>query len=466
VPRAAQLALGLVLGAVLGLGAAKLWPGAGPVPLEPGTPEWQSHFARLAKQVAPGVVNVHTSRTVTRTFTPGFPFPDLGLFFGGAPGVEPEEERYTVPSLGSGFVISDDGLIVTNDHVVDGVDRISVSFSDGRVADATVVGRDPKTDIALVRVALEGLQPLELGDSDAVAPGDWVVAVGNPFGLDHTVTVGIVSAKGREIGTGPYDDYIQTDAAINPGNSGGPLLDLEGRVVGINTAINPRANTIGFAVPINIARTILPQLESRGVVTRGWVGASVQPMTPELAEFFGPGSALVADVAPGGPAERGGLRYGDVVLSIDGRPIRDVRELPRAVSNAPVGSTVALGIRRGGRELTLEIEVEKLEDGVTLAAPAPRGGARGFGLEVEDPSDALRRRLRLPERGGVVISHVEAGSAADAAGLRPGDALLEVDRQPILDAAHLDAVLHRGPGSVLLLAQRGGQTVFVPLRRR
>jgi serine protease Do len=482
VPRAAQLAVGLALGAALGFAAARLWPGAGPepgepglpgarvgspvtsAPSEPGGPEWQSHFARLVKRVAPGVVNVHTSRTLTRTFTPGFPFPDLGRFFGGTP--EPEEERYTVPSLGSGFVISADGLIVTNDHVVNGVDRISVKFSDGQVADAAVVGRDPKTDIALVRVALEGLQPLELGDSDDVEPGDWVVAVGNPFGLDHTVTVGIVSAKGREIGTGPYDDYIQTDAAINPGNSGGPLLDLEGRVVGINTAINPRANTIGFAVPINIAKDILPQLESKGVVTRGWLGASVQPISPELAEFFGPGSALVADVTPGGPAERGGLRRGDVVVSIDGKAIQEIRELPRAVSKAPVGSTVALGIVRDGREVTLHIEVEELADEVTLARPAARiGGMRDFGLEVEDPSDAVRRRLRMPERGGVVISHVEAGSAAEAAGLQRGDALLELDRQPILDAAQLDAVLDRGPGSVLLLVQRGGQTVYVALHR-
>ena len=465
--RAAQIAFGLVLGVAIGLAAVLFEREEQAASLGRTPPEWQTHFSELAKRVAPGVVNVHTSRTVSRTFTPGLPFPNLDRFFG-VPGQKPKEERETIPSLGSGFLISQDGLIVTNDHIVDGVDRITVIFNDGREVEATTVGRDPKTDIALVRVAMQGLQPLELGDSDQVQPGDWVVAIGNPFGLDHTVTVGIVSAKGREIGTGPYDDYIQTDAAINPGNSGGPLLDLQGRVVGINTAINPRANTIGFAVPINIARTIIPQLERDGTVTRGWLGAGVQRITPEIAEAFGLASregALVAQVVPGGPAARGGLRRGDVVLSIDGRPITEIRELPRAVSNAPVGSTVALGIRRDGQEAQLQLVVGRLEEPAAPGLAAAPPGTQDFGLRVADVSDSLRQRLGLREPGGVVISEVEPGGPADTAGLRRGDVLLEVDRQPVREPAQLDAILSQAGDGVLVLAQRGRQSLFLALRR-
>ena len=463
--RATQIAFGLVLGLAAGLGAALYAQREAASPS--AVPEWQTHFSSLARRVAPGVVNVHTSRTISRTYTPDLPFPNLDRFFG-LPGPQAEEQSEAVPSLGSGFLISADGLIVTNDHIVDGVDRITVIFNDGREADAEIVGRDPKTDIALVRVAMSGLQPLELGDSNAVQPGDWVVAIGNPFGLDHTVTVGIVSAKGREIGTGPYDDYIQTDAAINPGNSGGPLLDLQGRVVGINTAINPIANTIGFAVPINIAKTILPQLERDGRVTRGWLGAGVQRITPEIAEAFGLPSragALVAQVTPGGPADRGGLRRGDVVLSIDGRDVQDIREIPRAVSNAVVGSTVRLGILREARRLELPLVVSKLEEPELPELASAGGGARDYGLRVEALNLTLRQRLGLREPGGVVIAEVEPGGAADTSGLRLGDVLLEVDRQRVRDPAHLDAVLGQAQEGVLVLAQRGRHTVFVPLGR-
>jgi serine protease Do len=250
-----------------------------------------SQFAVLAQRVSPAVVNVHTAKTVTRSPLGGV-VPDL---FGQLFGPQPERrspfsspQEFRVQSLGTGFVISEDGLIVTNNHVVDGVDSITVIFQDGRRTDAEVVGLDPKTDLAVIRVKSDRALPsIPLGDSDALLPGDWVVAIGNPFGLGHTVTAGIVSATGRFIGLGPYDDFIQTDAAINPGNSGGPLLNLKGEVIGINTAINPQANTIGFAVPINLAKDIIPQLEREGHVTRGWLGVSVQALDEDLAAGFG-----------------------------------------------------------------------------------------------------------------------------------------------------------------------------------
>ena len=275
-------------------------------------------------------------------------------------------------------MISPDGYIVTNNHVVEGVDEIKVRFSDGKVRDAKIIGTDPKTDLALIHVdGVTDLPALPLGDSDWILPGDFVVAIGNPFGLDHTVTFGIVSAKGRELGQGPYDDYLQIDAAINPGNSGGPLLDLSGAVVGINTAINPQANTIGFAVPINLAKDILPQLKEKGSVTRGWLGVSIQEITPELAKAFKldvKEGALVAQVSPGSPADKAGLQRGDVILGVDGKSIPKPRDLSRLVASTPVGNTVKLDVLRDGKSLSLPIVIEKL-----AGAPEAQRGERCAG---------------------------------------------------------------------------------------
>src|SRR5688572_19298382 len=290
-----------------------------------------SRFAILARAVAPGVVNVHTEKTVDA--------PDLGPLgdlFGGLFGPDPlappgttraptDPRRFTMPSLGTGFVISDDGLIVTNHHVVADVSRIDIVFKDGTRTQAKIVGSDARTEIALLRAEGErDYAALQLADSTQLLPGDWVIAVGNPFGLDHTVTAGIVSATGRDIGQGPYDDFIQTDAAINPGNSGGPLLNLAGEVVGINTAINPQANTIGFAVPSSMAKEILPQLEKSGRVVRGWLGVGVQPVTPDLAdalELETEQGALVSQVDPTGPAAKAGIQRGDVIVRFGDVPI-------------------------------------------------------------------------------------------------------------------------------------------------
>ncbi|MFQ5515603.1 MAG: Do family serine endopeptidase [Myxococcota bacterium] len=434
-----------------------------------------SVFARLAKKAARGVVNVHTSKTVVQQpFS--FPFPELFReFFGqrrrGRPNPHrPEPRRFTVPSLGTGFVISKDGDILTNNHVVDGVDRITVIFVDGRESSAEIVGQDPKTDIALIRVTEgEDLQPLVLGDSDTVLPGDWVVAIGNPFGLDHTVTAGIVSAKGRDIGQGPYDDYIQTDAAINPGNSGGPLLDLSGAVVGINTAINPQANTIGFAVPINMAKEILPQLRENGHVVRGWLGVMVQPITPELAEAFElerPHGALVAGVSPDSPAEDAGFERGDVIVRFGDREIRKMRELPRAVSATPPGRKVEVEVIRDGRRKKLEVEIGELEAVETRAhSRHVRGGATAFGLRLQDLGPGLRQRLGTDVRNGAVVVELDPDGAAARAGIREGDIVIEIEHKPVESAEEAEKRLRDAERRALLLVRRGDATLFFVLER-
>ena len=433
-----------------------------------------SPFALLAQRTRPGVVNVHTSKTVARSVTPYPDVPPPLRPFLGLPPAQPDV-GFAVPSLGSGFVISAEGHIVTNNHVVEGVDRIRVVFADGTDADATVVGQDPETDLALLRVERsEGLHPLPLGDSDEILPGDWVVAIGNPFGLDHTVTVGIVSAKGRDIGQGRYDDYIQTDAAMNPGNSGGPLLNMRGEVVGINAAINPEANTIGFAVPINLAKEILPQLRTQGRVTRGWLGVAVQPLTPELAEAHGLGEkqagrgALVSNVKRGSPAETAGIRAGDVIVAYEGQPIADLRALPRAVSTAKVGETVAIELVRDGQPLHVEATMAALESAApppapAAAAPAP-GGVERWGVDVQELTPALRQRLGV-EDPGVLVARVAPGGTAEQAGLRTGDVIVEANRQPVASIADLAAALAPGDRPALLLVRRGDASVFVLLAR-
>jgi serine protease Do len=422
-------------------------------------------FADLAERASPGVVNIQTSKTVR-----GEPFPRFEDFFHPPfPGHGREFEQ-KIPSLGSGFVISSDGYIVTNNHVVEDVDTIKVAFQDETERDAEIIGRDPKTDIALIRVHTdEPLFALPLGDSSAVRPGEWVVAIGNPFGLEHTVTAGIVSAKHRVIGPGSYDDYIQTDAAINPGNSGGPLLNLRGEVIGINTAINPRANTIGFAVPINMAKQILPQLRSKGSVTRGWLGVVIQHITPELTEALGlenEKGALVSKVMPDGPADEAGVEHGDVIVEFDGQPIEDWNELPRVVAATPVGKSVKLVVVRNGKHKTLKVTVGALDEGETLAARAePEGGTAAFGLRVQDLTPEIAEQLDVEPDVGVLVTGVEPGSPAEEAGLRRGDVILEVDRTEVTSTSDLQARLGSAETRALLLVRRGDATIFVPLKR-
>ncbi len=425
-----------------------------------------SRFAELARDAADSVVNVHTSRTVTE---PRFNFPDLFRGFPTHPGRrrgEPQQRR--VPSMGTGFVISKDGYILTNHHVIANVDEIEVRFNNGDTATAKVVGQDPKTDLALIRVeGVDDLKPLVLGDSEEILPGDWVVAIGNPFGLSHTVTVGIVSAKGRQIGHGPYDDYIQTDAAINPGNSGGPLLNVLGEVIGINTAINPRANTIGFAIPVNLAKSILTQLRDNGQVERGWLGVGIQRIDQNLQEAFdlpNRKGALISQVSPGSPAEEAGFKRGDVILRFGGKEVEEMRELPGLVSVAPIDQEVEVEILRKGKSKTLEVKIGKLDDPQQLAASHKPQGLYELGFEVQNPTPALMKRFGLEEAKGVIVTSVRPVSPADDAGLRPGDVILEAAFDPVGSVAELWERLE-GVETAVLLVARGNATVFTTIRR-
>jgi serine protease Do len=436
---------------------------------EPGVvrEDIHSRFSELARDAADSIVNVHTSQTVSQ---PQIRLPDAFRFPGmpNRPGRPGRSQPRRMPSMGSGFVISDEGYILTNHHVIDGVDEIEVRFHDGSSAKAEVVGEDAKTDLALIRVeGVDDLKPLVLGDSEEMLPGDWVMAIGNPFGLSHTVTVGIVSAKGRRIGHGPYDDYIQTDAAINPGNSGGPLLNARGEVIGINTAINPAANTIGFAVPVNMAKAILSQLRERGRVERGWLGVGIQKINEQLQEAFGlpdRRGALVSQVNPGSPADDAGFRRGDVIVRFDGQEVEEMQDLPSLVSVAPIGKNLKIEVLRKGKKKTLQAKIGRLEDPQLASSRAPEDLA-GLGFEVRDPTPDLLARYGLEDKTqGVIVTAVQPVSPADEAGLRPGDVILEAEFNPVDDAADLRDRLEDVESAVLLVA-RGDSTVFTTIRR-
>ena len=338
-------------------------------------------FAVLAKKISPAVVNISTEKVVKQPsmsrripgmpggpgpghpspFGPEDPFKDFfEKFFGEMP------KEFKSRSLGSGFIFDRDGYIITNNHVVEGADKIRVKLVDGREFKATLKGRDPMTDLALIKIesANHDLPVLSLGDSNAMQVGDWVLAVGNPFGLSHTVTQGIISAKGRVIGAGPYDDFIQTDASINPGNSGGPLVNLNGEVVGINSAIVATGQGIGFAIPSSMAKSIIPQLKEKGSVVRGMLGVQIQMVTPELAKSFGlkePMGALVAEVNPGSPAAKAGLQRGDVIVNFNGTPIKEMHELPRLVAGTPPGKTATLKVLRNAKEKDFTVTIAEMK---------------------------------------------------------------------------------------------------------
>jgi serine protease Do len=426
-------------------------------------------FADLAEKASPAVVNIQTSKTIKAgPMQVPQPFEE---FFGGQLEELFKQREQKVPSLGTGFVISSDGYIVTNNHVVEDVDDIKVAFLDGTELKAEIVGRDPKTDIALIRVkADKPLPSLPLGDSDKIRPGDWVVAIGNPYGLGHTVTAGIVSAKGRNIGQGPYDDFIQTDAAINPGNSGGPLINMDGEVVGINTAINPRANTIGFSVAINGAKAILPQLKSTGKVTRGWLGVVIQPITPELAESFkldDKSGALVSKVDPKGPAATAGIQRGDVIVQFDGKPVKRMEELPRLVASTPIGQEAEVVLKRDGKEKTFQVKVGELkEPEVQASTGKPSEGPAAFGMRVQNLTPEIAEQLGLEDEKGVVVSGVEPGSPAEDAGIRRGDVILEADKQPVKDVKELQQRLGEAKKGTLLLVRRGDATLYVAVKKK
>ena len=432
-------------------------------------------FADLAEKIKPAVVNISTTSTVK---VPGTPFHQFfgpndqgpfGDFFKHFFNEVPDQEMKQ-QSLGSGFIINKDGFIITNNHVVDNADEIKVKLSDGREYKARVVGRDAKTDLALIKISslFKDLPTLELGDSDKIRVGDWVLAVGNPFGLEQTVTQGIISATGRVLGSGPYDDFLQTDAPINPGNSGGPLVNLKGEVIGINSAIMPSGQGLGFAIPSNMAKSVVSQLREKGKVTRGWIGVTIQTVTPDLAKSFGmnePKGALVSDVAPGGPAERGGVKRGDIIVTFDGRSVKDANSLSRIVAETPVGREAAVSVMRNGKEVPLRIRVEEMTEARIATQTQTQAPVQRFGMKVDGITPQWRQQFGIKDKSGVVVVGVEAGSIADEAGIQAGDVIQEVNHKPIRTITEYNAAMGKAEQGkpVLMLLKRGKQTFFVTM---
>jgi len=423
-------------------------------------------FAKLAKKLKPAVVNISTSKTMApqkRQMPGGDPFQEYFEKFFEMPRQHPFKQR----SAGSGFIISDDGYIITNNHVVKGADEIKVKLSDGREFRGEVKGRDEKFDIALIKIDAKGHLPVApLGDSDKLEVGQWVMAIGNPFGLAQTVTAGIVSAQGRVIGSGPYDDFIQTDASINPGNSGGPLFNTDGEVIGINTAIVAGGQGIGFAIPVNMAKSIITQLRETGKVTRGWLGVSLQMVTPELAQSFGLESekgGLVAEVLPGSPAEQAGLKGGDIILEFDGHAINEMNQLPRLVAATPVGKKVKVLVLRDGKQMTVPVTIEQMKDGDDEDEVI--SGDR-LGIKVVELTPERANQLRIKGEQGVVVIDVEADGLADRAGIVEGDLIREINGVRITSVSDYSKAVSsvKKGGYLKVLLRRGNSSLFVALK--
>ncbi|HEY0105390.1 MAG TPA: Do family serine endopeptidase, partial [Rhizomicrobium sp.] len=439
-------------------------------------------FADLAARLLPMVVNIATTQTLKPLpSAPGLPniAPDSPLadIFKNYLGTAPSLPRH-VTSLGSGFIIDPSGYIVTNNHVIEGADQISITLNDGTTLLAKLIGRDEKTDLALLKVApRKPLPAAHFGDSDRARIGDWVVAIGNPFGLGSTVTAGIVSARNRDIEAGPYDDFIQTDAPINRGNSGGPLFDMDGNVVGVNSAIySPSGGSVGiaFSIPSNLVKEVTDQLRRFGQARRGWIGVRIQQPTEDIAEARGlPGTAgaLIADVTPGGPAAKGGVQFGDFITGFDGKPVADSRALSRLVADTPINKTVAVDLYRGGKRVTLKVTVLRLAE--KNAPPPPKAPPPAkvtlLGLSLGALDGAARGQFHIPGNvQGVLVTAVAAESPAGGANIRAGDVIAQVQDVPVRSPGDvgklIDAARKAGKAVVAMLVKRGGDTAYVAVR--
>ncbi len=426
-------------------------------------------FAGVARAAKPGVVNIFSTRIVRTPGSTGDPSEDFfRRFFGeGLP-----ERMQRQQSLGSGFIISSDGYIITNAHVVQQAEQIHVKLSNRDEYDAKLIGVDPKTDVALIKVKpRQELPTVSLGDSDQLEVGDWVVAIGNPFGLAETVTAGIVSAKGRVIGAGPYDDFIQTDASINPGNSGGPLLNTRGEVIGINSAIFSRSGGsvgIGFAIPINLARHVTDELREHGKVVRGWLGVSVQDVTPALAQSFGldhPRGALVVEVEPNGPGAHAGIERGDVIVEYNGTAIQESHQVPALVAETKIGDIAQVKVLREGHEQTLRMLIAE-QPSERSARAERRPTTRDWGVSLTDITPTLAHRFGIPSGvRGAMVRTVEDGSPAEGAGIEPGDVIRQVNRQPVTSVRSCQQALERAGDKALLLIQRGQNVGYSVMAR-
>ena len=429
-------------------------------------------FVEVANKVKPSVVAIRSERTVTvspgegfgEDFFKGSPFEDFFKRYGGPP------RKQKQVGEGSGVVVDPRGYILTNHHVVAGADKLSIHLSDGKEVRGTIQGSDPKTDLAVVLVEAKDLSVATLGDSDKIQVGEWAIAIGSPFGLEETVTVGVISAKGRSgLGTGTYEDFLQTDASINPGNSGGPLVNIEGEVIGINAMIIQPGQGIGFAIPINLAKTIMFQLIDRGKVVRPWVGIGLQDLTPELMKSFNVAEkegAVVSQVFEGSPAEKAGFKVGDIVISLDGVKIKNSQDVVREVLKKQVGQRVQFVVLREGKELEIPA--------TTVEMPAEKKDARAalsemkewFGLRVTAITPDSAKEVGLSRSEGVIVQDVEPGSPGASAGLRKGDVIVEVNRQKIKDKTDYQRVMEKvtPEQGALFLVNRGGSTFFVSVK--
>jgi len=467
------------------------------------TPAWArpgpDGFADLAARLLPGVVNIASTQIIKGDagehgpeipgFPPGSPMEKFFRDFmeknhpGGSDNGQPQEERKS-QSLGSGFIIDPAGYIVTNNHVIDGADEINVILQDNTVLKATLVGRDERVDVALLKVTTDKPLPfVAFGDSDKSRVGDWVMAIGNPFGLGGTVTAGIVSARGRDIRQGAYDDFIQTDAPINQGNSGGPLFNMDGDVIGINTAIYSRSGGsigLGFSIPSNQAKLVVAQLRNFGHARRGWLGVKIQQVTPDIAESLGlkdPAGAMVASTDEKGPAAAAKIKGGDIILKFNGFDVKEMRTLPRLVAETEIGKQVPVVVWRDGKEQTLQVTVGELPDEAkpVLAsaksdkpAPAKTVQLAGMGLNVGAITDELRDKFQLSaDQTGVVITDVAPGSPGADKGLKPGDVIVEVQQEAVKAPSdvtdRIDKFRKANRKSVLLLVQTGDGLHWVPM---
>ena len=446
-------------------------------------------FADLAEKLLPSVVNISTTQTVEAgkgpeipQLPPGSPFEDFFKEFFDRNGQQQRSRKAT--SLGSGFIISEDGYIVTNNHVIQDADEITVILSDNKRLKAELIGRDPKTDLAVLKVKPESpLKAVKFGNSDESRVGDWIVAIGNPFGLGGTVTAGIISARGRDINSGPYDDFLQTDASINRGNSGGPMFNIAGEVIGVNTAIySPSGGSvgIGFAIPSSTVAPVIRQLRTHGQVKRGWLGVHIQQVTDEIAESLGlekSEGALVASVIEGGPAEKSKIKAGDVILTFNGHRVTEMRMLPKIVADTEVEKAVKVEVWRGGKIVTLDVKVGELEDDLKVTTKMGGNGdgklsqrhIDDLGITLATLTDRLREQFKLEEKAkGVLITKVDSDGPAAEKGIRVGDMIVEIGQEEVSTPKQVDskvkAAKKQGRKSVLLLLEGQSGLRFVAIR--
>ncbi len=432
--------------------------------------DWRTAFVEVAKKVKPSVVAIRSERTVSvspgegfgEDFFKGTPFEDFFKQHGGPP------VKRKQMGEGSGVIVDEKGYILTNNHVVTGAEKITIHLHDGRELVGTVRGTDPRTDLAVVHVEATNLPVATLGNSDKIQVGEWAIAVGSPFGLEETVTVGVISAKGRSgLGTGNYEDFIQTDASINPGNSGGPLVNIDGEVVGINAMIIQPGQGIGFAIPINLARTIMLELIKTGKVIRPWVGIGLQDITSDLMKFFNlkeKEGALISQVYAGSPAEKAGLKVGDVVAEVDGAKIKNSQDVVREVLKKKVGQKVNFVVLREGKRIEISVTTAQMPEKMGQRGPA-KPAREWFGLRVSNVTPEIAKQLSLAKTEGVVIVGVQPNSTAQAAGLKSGDIILEVNHQKIFNENDYRTAMEKAKPEqgVLLLIDREGSAFFVTL---